>query len=166
MRQISPSDVVVFVPEHGAALRGDENQISGLREIPTPRIVHVPVGVKLVGLPTTAAGGMVTIDAPSSFLALSQLLFNLVADSPFRQGAPPTPSYSENLPQTAMVGDQLFTDIWGGNRCGLYTILVQPMSPREFLPTRVISRPLEKVVMAALRRQGRWRELEELKTLG
>lgn len=97
--------VVVFVPEHGAALRGDENQISGLREIPTPRIVHVPVGVKLVGLPTTATGGIVTIDAPSSFLALSQLLFNLVADSPFRQGAPPTASYSENLPQTMMVGE-------------------------------------------------------------
>jgi HAD superfamily phosphatase (TIGR01668 family) len=55
---------------------------------------------------------------------------------------------------TAMIGDQLFTDIWGGNRCGLYTILVQPMSTHEFIGTRVVSRPLEKVVMAALRRQG------------
>lgn len=32
--------VIVFVPEHGAALRGDANQVAGLREIPTPRIVH------------------------------------------------------------------------------------------------------------------------------
>jgi HAD superfamily phosphatase (TIGR01668 family) len=55
---------------------------------------------------------------------------------------------------TAMIGDQLFTDIWGGNRCGLYTILVRPMSTHEFIGTRVISRPLERVVMAALRRQG------------
>ena len=55
---------------------------------------------------------------------------------------------------TAMIGDQVFTDIWGGNRCGLYTILVRPMSAREFIGTRVISRPLERVVMAALRRQG------------
>ena len=32
-------------------------------------------------------------------------------------------------PQEAvMVGDQLYTDIWGGNRCGCYTILVNPIN--------------------------------------
>ncbi|SDC84866.1 cellulose synthase operon protein YhjU [Cupriavidus sp. YR651] len=97
--------VVVFVPEHGAALRGDQNQISGLREIPTPHIIHVPVGVKLIGLPTTATTDPVSIEAPSSFLALSQLVFNLVADSPFRQGAPALAHYAEDLPQTQMVGE-------------------------------------------------------------
>jgi len=56
--------------------------------------------------------------------------------------------------ETAMIGDQLFTDIWGGNLCGLYTILVRPMSPREFIGTRVVSRPLERVVLSSLRRQG------------
>src|SRR3954452_5297637 len=56
--------------------------------------------------------------------------------------------------ETAMVGDQIFTDVWGGNLCGLYTILVRPMSPREFIGTRVVSRPLEKVVLSSLRRQG------------
>jgi HAD superfamily phosphatase (TIGR01668 family) len=60
--------------------------------------------------------------------------------------------------ETAMLGDQIFTDIWGGNRCGLYTILVRPMSPREFIGTRVVSRPLEKVVLSSLRRQGLIRE--------
>ena len=35
--------VVVLVPEHGAALRGDSAQIAGLREIPTPAITLVPV---------------------------------------------------------------------------------------------------------------------------
>ncbi|MEN7526448.1 cellulose biosynthesis protein BcsG [Cupriavidus sp. DL-D2] len=103
--------VVVFVPEHGAALRGDKNQISGLREIPTPHIIHVPVGVKLVGLPAPQAQSQgqpaapVTIDAPMSFLGLSQLVFNLVADSPFRAGAPALTHYAEDLPQTAMVGE-------------------------------------------------------------
>lgn len=97
--------VVIFVPEHGAALRSDKNQISGLREIPTPNIINVPVGVKLVGLPTTATPQPVTIDAPMSFLGLSQLLFNLVADSPFRMGAPPLSQYVDNLPQTQMVGE-------------------------------------------------------------
>ncbi|MCT9123382.1 cellulose biosynthesis protein BcsG [Cupriavidus gilardii] len=104
--------VVVFVPEHGAALRGDANQIAGMREIPTPRIVHVPVGVKLIGLQGADAGGNdkaangpVTIHAPSSYLALSQLLSNLVADSPFRQGAPAPSQYAADLPQTRMVGE-------------------------------------------------------------
>lgn len=40
--------VVMFVPEHGAAVEGDEWQMAGLREIPAPGIVRVPVGVKLV----------------------------------------------------------------------------------------------------------------------
>ncbi|WP_454055837.1 cellulose biosynthesis protein BcsG [Cupriavidus sp. Marseille-Q8015] len=97
--------VVVFVPEHGAALRGDKNQISGLREIPTPNIIHVPVGVKLVGLPAAETPQPVVIDAPMSFLGLSQLVFNLIADSPFRQGAPALAHYAEDLPQTQMVGE-------------------------------------------------------------
>lgn len=55
--------------------------------------------------------------------------------------------------QTAVVGDQIFTDILGGNRLGLYTILVQPMSPREFIGTRVV-RKVEGLVLAALARRG------------
>ncbi len=45
------------------------------------------------------------------------------------------------IPQTtALVGDQLFTDILGGNRLGLHTILVRPQSPKEFLLTRLVRR--------------------------
>jgi len=33
--------------------------------------------------------------------------------------------------QVAMVGDQIFTDVWGGRRSGLYTILVQPIDNKE-----------------------------------
>ncbi|MHB9134137.1 MAG: YqeG family HAD IIIA-type phosphatase [Armatimonadota bacterium] len=47
---------------------------------------------------------------------------------------------------TAMVGDQVFTDIYGGNRLGLYTILVEPYSPHEALVTKVIQRPLERLI--------------------
>jgi HAD superfamily phosphatase (TIGR01668 family) len=56
--------------------------------------------------------------------------------------------------ETAMIGDQVLTDIWGGNRCGLYTILVQPISRHEFIGTRFVSRPLERILLCALRRQG------------
>ncbi len=43
----------------------------------------------------------------------------------------------------AIAGDQLFTDIWGGNRLGLYTIWVHPMRPHEFIGTK-ISRMVER----------------------
>ncbi len=33
--------------------------------------------------------------------------------------------------ETALVGDQLFTDIYGGNRMGFKTILVTPIKPDE-----------------------------------
>ena len=47
---------------------------------------------------------------------------------------------------TAAIGDQLFTDILGGNRLGLYTILVTPINDREFIGTRVVRR-IEKVLV-------------------
>ncbi|MGF6548666.1 cellulose biosynthesis protein BcsG [Paraburkholderia youngii] len=95
--------VIVFVPEHGAALRGDTNQVAGLREIPTPRIVHGPVGVRVVGFQGNH-GPTTVIDDPSSFLALAQLLSNLVSNSPFKPGVSLS-QYATNLPQTQMVGE-------------------------------------------------------------
>lgn len=47
---------------------------------------------------------------------------------------------------TAVIGDQIFTDIYGGNRMGLYTILVEPISLKES-PLAKVKRPLEKIVL-------------------
>lgn len=52
---------------------------------------------------------------------------------------------------TAVVGDQIFTDILGGNRLGLFTILVSPISKHEFVGTRLV-RVIEKQI---LKRSGR-----------
>ncbi|MDW8107936.1 MAG: HAD-IA family hydrolase, partial [Armatimonadota bacterium] len=60
----------------------------------------------------------------------------------------------------AIVGDQLFTDIWGGNRLGIYTIWVRPMHPREFIGTKV-SRAIEKWL---LKRLEPYQEPEETPT--
>ncbi|MDR5708318.1 MAG: YqeG family HAD IIIA-type phosphatase [Armatimonadota bacterium] len=48
-------------------------------------------------------------------------------------------------PQTAAIGDQLFTDILPANLLGLYTILVDPIHPGEFLTTRLL-RWVERMV--------------------
>jgi HAD superfamily phosphatase (TIGR01668 family) len=60
------------------------------------------------------------------------------------------------LERTAIAGDQIFTDVFGGNRMGLYTILVPPLSPREFLGTKWISRNLERVLFAFMERTRRY----------
>ena len=57
--------------------------------------------------------------------------------------------------RTAICGDQIFTDMLGGKRMGLYTILVPPLSPKEFLGTKWISRNLERVLFSYLERNRR-----------
>ncbi|OGO77569.1 MAG: HAD family hydrolase [Clostridiales bacterium GWB2_37_7] len=47
---------------------------------------------------------------------------------------------------TAVIGDQIFTDILGGNRLGLFTVLVVPMSSKEFIWTRFV-RQIEKLIL-------------------
>lgn len=47
---------------------------------------------------------------------------------------------------TFFVGDQIFTDIWGANRAGLYSILVKPIHPKEEIQI-VLKRYLERVVL-------------------
>lgn len=47
---------------------------------------------------------------------------------------------------TAFVGDQLFTDMWAGNRIGMYTILVKPISQRDEWTVK-LKRGLEKQVL-------------------
>jgi len=49
--------------------------------------------------------------------------------------------------QVAMVGDQLLTDIWGGNRAGLITVLLTELiDDQEFFGTRLFTRRLEKLL--------------------
>lgn len=54
--------------------------------------------------------------------------------------------------QTAVLGDQLFTDIWGGNRRGLYSILVEPVADRD-MPFVRFKRYLEKIVLYFYRKR-------------
>ncbi|MCX7783928.1 MAG: YqeG family HAD IIIA-type phosphatase [Meiothermus sp.] len=48
--------------------------------------------------------------------------------------------------EVAVVGDQLFTDVLGGNLIGAYTVLVPPLSKREMGYTRLV-RKLERWVL-------------------
>jgi len=47
--------------------------------------------------------------------------------------------------ETAVIGDQIFTDVFGGNRMGLKTILISPIDRHEFAGTKVL-RFMERII--------------------
>ena len=51
-----------------------------------------------------------------------------------------------NKSNTLFVGDQLFTDVYGAKRTGIYSILVKPIHPKEEIQI-VLKRYLEKIVL-------------------
>lgn len=55
---------------------------------------------------------------------------------------------------TLFVGDQLFTDVYGANRAGIYGILVKPIHPKEEIQI-VIKRRLEWIVLYFYNREKR-----------
>ncbi|KKO51255.1 YqeG family HAD IIIA-type phosphatase [Paenibacillus sp. DMB20] len=61
--------------------------------------------------------------------------------------------------QTVVVGDQMLTDVYGGNRLGLYTILVMPIAINdEGWLTRLFNRRVERIALTRLRKRGLWIE--------
>lgn len=56
-----------------------------------------------------------------------------------------------NTENTLFVGDQIFTDVWGANKAGIYSILAKPIHPKEEIQI-VLKRYLEKVVLFCYKR--------------
>lgn len=54
--------------------------------------------------------------------------------------------------ETAVIGDQVFTDVLGGNRMNVHTILVNPLSTTELGATRVMRRLERKALQRMLER--------------
>lgn len=51
-----------------------------------------------------------------------------------------------NKENTIFIGDQLFTDVYGANRTGIFSILTTPINPKEEIQI-VLKRYLEKIVL-------------------
>lgn len=79
----------------------------------------------------------------------------------WRAGKPKTHGYARLIAllrsspaQTVMIGDQLFTDIWGAKRTGLYAILVAPVSPASDSLWAKLRRPLERWLLWLFSREN------------
>lgn len=62
--------------------------------------------------------------------------------------------FNYQLSDVAIIGDQLYKDILGGNRVGIKTILVNPMSKDDMIITKYIFRPLEMKKYKLLEKKG------------
>lgn len=60
---------------------------------------------------------------------------------------------------TLFVGDQIYTDIWGANNAGIYSILLDPIDPKEEIQI-VLKRIPEKFVKWNYRRKKRLKKGE------
>ena len=56
--------------------------------------------------------------------------------------------------EIGVVGDQIFTDIIGGNRCEMFTILVEPVDKKDLLIT-AWKRPIEEKIKNKYKEQRR-----------
>lgn len=81
----------------------------------------------------------------------------------FQAGKPKKTGYLQAMERmgttkesTLFVGDQLFTDVWGARRSGIYAVLVKPIHPKEEIQI-VLKRYPEKIVLFFYRREMRKR---------
>lgn len=77
----------------------------------------------------------------------------------FKAGKPMVKNYVKAMEMmgtdrdsTLFVGDQLFTDVWGARKAGIYTYLVQPIDKKEEIQI-VLKRYLEKIVLFFYKRK-------------
>jgi len=82
-------------------------------------------------------------------------------EAPFIENAhkPSTKGYKKAMKimgikaqEALFVGDQLFTDVWGAKRAGMYSILVKPIHHKEEIQI-VLKRYLERIILFFYKRQ-------------
>lgn len=95
-------------------------------------------------------------------------MFCDAVDAPYiyKAGKPKADGYRKamelmgtKVENTLFVGDQIFTDVWGANKAGIYSFLVKPIHPKEEIQI-VLKRYLEKIVLFCYKRDKEKLDLE------
>lgn len=61
--------------------------------------------------------------------------------------------YHYQKEEVCIIGDQLFTDIYGGNKVGIMTCLVNPLTKEDFILTKIF-RTMENFIYRKLSKKG------------
>lgn len=89
----------------------------------------------------------------SSFNEPIQVHYIHKANKPFRTGYERAmKAMGTNIENTLFVGDQIFTDVWGARRIGIFSILLDPINPKEEIQI-VLKRIPEKYIKWNYRRR-------------
>lgn len=81
------------------------------------------------------------------------LPFEYFALKPLKKGFKRVQKALQEKPeQIAVVGDQIFTDVIGGNRLHMFTILVDPISPKDYWYT-AWKRPIENKIKQKIKNE-------------
>jgi cellulose synthase operon protein YhjU len=102
--------VVLLVPEHGANIRGDNMQIAGMRDLPSPGITNVPVGLKIIGNNIQRLGLQKHVTQQSSYLAIAHLINQLLEQDIFGKSEFDPESLLQNIPQTPVLSENMLTE--------------------------------------------------------
>ena len=82
-----------------------------------------------------------------------EIPYELFAKKPFKKGFLRVKKFLKIKEQNiAVVGDQIFTDIIGGNSCKMFTILVDPVDKKDYWYT-AWKRPLENRIKKKIKMQ-------------
>jgi HAD superfamily phosphatase (TIGR01668 family) len=132
----------------------DNTLVGAKRPDPTPQIVD---WIQLV----KSHGFQVVIVSNNNRLRVSQFAAPLSVPYIYQARKPTNYAFRRALElmglkadETVVVGDQMLTDVFGGNRMGLYTILVTPIALEEESFYTRFNRFLEKKFMARLKKKG------------
>lgn len=75
-----------------------------------------------------------------------QIEYTYFAKKPLKSGFRKVQKILKEEPENiGVVGDQIFTDVVGGNRCKMFTILVEPIAEKDIWIT-LIKRPIENTI--------------------
>ena len=105
LKRLNRPTLVLFVPEHGGNMTGDKTQIPGMRELPSPTITNVPVGVKIIGNNIHREGTQKHITQPSSFLAITSIINKILKQNVFAGNTFTPDNLTDNLPETPLVSE-------------------------------------------------------------
>lgn len=75
-----------------------------------------------------------------------EIPYEMFAKKPFKSGFLRVQNeLKEKCENIGVVGDQIFTDVIGGNKCKMFTILVDPVTPKDYWYT-AWKRPIENII--------------------
>ncbi|MBI4386368.1 MAG: cellulose biosynthesis protein BcsG [Elusimicrobia bacterium] len=112
VQQSGRDALIVFIPEHGAALAGSRIQAKGLRDIPLPDITLVPVGIRVVARDASAAvAAPRRVDRPLSYRALAYLFSQALQGPGLSREKLLSARSIASIPQTAFLAENQYARV-------------------------------------------------------